>query len=52
MTRGKTVQEVDRMMDAGPPESMPEELRNAIPKRTFAGVFEVVDTDGQLAPSS
>jgi hypothetical protein len=28
------------------PESLPEELRRALPTRSHAGVFEVIERDG------
>jgi hypothetical protein len=38
--------QADRLLRALRPESMPEELRRAIPTRALLGVFEIVAQDG------
>jgi hypothetical protein len=42
----ENARKVDEIMDQGPPAAMPEELRASVPKRTFAGIFEVIQRDG------
>ena len=42
----ENARKADEIMDQGPPESMPEELRRSVPKRTFVGLFEVAQRDG------
>jgi hypothetical protein len=34
------------IMDGAPPDSMPEAFKRALPRRSFVGLFEVVERDG------
>jgi hypothetical protein len=36
----------DEIMDAQVPDSLPEELMQVLPERSFVGLFEVIERDG------
>lgn len=42
----ENMRKANEIMNGPPPESMPEELKKELPKRSFVGLFEVIGRDG------
>ena len=42
----ENARQADELLNQAPPESLPEELRRALPARSFVGLFDVVEREG------